>query len=767
MAGGNHTVVVTDTDIAGNVATTTLTFTLQLPTETTAQVVADTCATNAMLCASGPSVTQSAAATAVSIAGITSTAAPAQVSYDAQLKVETPALGGSVATAVVATPAVAAGTMVKSETASVAAAVEAKAEVRPTASTATNGSLESTLNAAAPTDSGKAVLSQAKAADAQKSSAELKVESSKAAGEARKIASEAKAATSVATVAVVAAKAAVAEVKKADTAVKAADVVIRKADAVVKQAEADVKAAKTPEQKVQAETRKVTAEAQRSEAQGKRAEAEAKKPEVEAKLAAAQSKQAEAQSKEARSASKQAESEAKQAAAEAKDAPTPELKVAAERKADDKRIEAIQYKAQAEVKQSKSEVKLAQADAHQTKAEAKKTEAQAYQADAEAKKAELKPGPESKTVVQAKRAEAEGKQKQAEAKNAEADTKLASSERKQQEVRGELAKVFGRTPGQLPYEKLAEIAAVRHEVKSEILQSALDMLQQIPNAADLPACGAGIEACIPSAASVAESAGRLAALTAKSVPPQPQASFVPEIRRKVAVVIGINKYADRLIPSLETAVPDAKAVAAALKDKLGYEVRMVEDATRVDIVKALNAVAREVGPNDSVTVYYAGHGYLDEQAGRKTGYWIPSDASVQSPKKWINNNDIAKLLKNIPAKQVMLVSDSCYSGNLVESRSSIAAKSPQEILQQRSVAMMSSGGEEPVSDDGRDGHSIFAWNLLKAIDKVENYQTGATLFEGVREGITQAYPQVPQYGASTAAGHTAGGDYLFEKRSYK
>jgi len=194
---------------------------------------------------------------------------------------------------------------------------------------------------------------------------------------------------------------------------------------------------------------------------------------------------------------------------------------------------------------------------------------------------------------------------------------------------------------------------------------------------------------------------------------------------------------------------------------------MVEDATRVDIVKALNAVAREVGPNDSVTVYYAGHGYLDEQAGRKTGYWIPSDASVQSPKKWINNNDIAKLLKNIPAKQVMLVSDSCYSGVLVESRSSIAGKSPQEILKQRSVAMMSSGGEEPVSDDGREGDSIFAWNLLKAIDKVENYQTGATLFEGIREGVTQAYPQVPQYGASTAAGHTAGGDYLLEKRSYK
>jgi len=56
---------------------------------------------------------------------------------------------------------------------------------------------------------------------------------------------------------------------------------------------------------------------------------------------------------------------------------------------------------------------------------------------------------------------------------------------------------------------------------------------------------------------------------------------------------------------------------------------------------------------------------------------------------------------------------------------------------------------------------------MDALKKVDNYQPGVKLFDGVRQGVIDEFPQVPQYGASTAAGHTAGGDYLFEVRSYK
>ena len=204
-------------------------------------------------------------------------------------------------------------------------------------------------------------------------------------------------------------------------------------------------------------------------------------------------------------------------------------------------------------------------------------------------------------------------------------------------------------------------------------------------------------------------------------------------------------------------------------EKLGYEVLMVHNGTRADIIRAINKVADETGSNDSVMVYYAGHGYEDKKT--KVGYWIPSDASSKSPSNWVSSSDINKMLGSIPAKQVMLVSDSCFSGALTKEHevtsASVAGESVQEILGKRSVTVMSSGGDEPVVDEGKEGHSIFAWHLIDKLNKVENYKGGTGVFDAVREGVDKEEVfQQPQYGASLSAGHVAGGDYLFEVRKY-
>ena len=232
-------------------------------------------------------------------------------------------------------------------------------------------------------------------------------------------------------------------------------------------------------------------------------------------------------------------------------------------------------------------------------------------------------------------------------------------------------------------------------------------------------------------------------------------------------MIGINNYADANIPALETALPDARAVGDSLKNQLGYDVKTLSNASRADIVIALNQLAREVGPNDSVTVYYAGHGYLSEK--NNTGYWIPADAKSTSPDNWISNNDVAKLLNNIPAKQVMLVSDSCYSGSLAKEQtvSSRGSVDPNAILAKRSVTVMSSGGEEPVSDEGKDGHSIFAYSFMNALKTVSKFDPASNLFDAVKAQVTKEFPQNPQYAGSASAGHTPGGDFLVEVRSYQ
>ena len=231
------------------------------------------------------------------------------------------------------------------------------------------------------------------------------------------------------------------------------------------------------------------------------------------------------------------------------------------------------------------------------------------------------------------------------------------------------------------------------------------------------------------------------------------------------MVIGVNNYADKSIPQLSNAVGDAQAVGALFGSTLGYETVVIKDATRKSVVGALNKLAVELGPKDSVTIYYAGHGELIEATG--LGYWQLADSDAKRPETWLSNADIGRLVAQIGASQVALISDSCYSGSLVASeriRATAGQIDPQAVLSRKSVVVMSSGGNEPVFDEGKNGHSPFAWNLMNTLKQVSSWQAGGNVFERVRFAVAKELPQRPQYGSSSAAGHQAGGDYLFEQR---
>lgn len=286
----------------------------------------------------------------------------------------------------------------------------------------------------------------------------------------------------------------------------------------------------------------------------------------------------------------------------------------------------------------------------------------------------------------------------------------------------------------------------RHQSRTLLYQQALEELRKNPKAADLPDCTQpSAQACIP-----ASSSG------------QDTPTGHSPTGKKRALLIGNNQYSPP-IPPLETPIHDTGAIAQMLKQRFGYEVQTVTNAGKSAIAAALHQLARETRQNDSVLVLYAGHGYLMEDT--KMGFWIPVDASVKTATNWISNTDIARFLQAIPARQMILISDSCFSGSLTREQAvkSGARLNRTEILQRRSVLVMSSGGDEPVSDEGKDGHSIFAWSLIQALEKVEGSALGYDLFRTVHQQVTSEYPQEPNYGAVLSAGHREGGDYLLER----
>lgn len=307
---------------------------------------------------------------------------------------------------------------------------------------------------------------------------------------------------------------------------------------------------------------------------------------------------------------------------------------------------------------------------------------------------------------------------------------------------------------------LAQMQALdvqRHQARTLLYREALEELRKNPAAADVPVCPAG-----------AMPAGTLClAREDEPAPPPPAeakpvaAAKAPMPRRRLAVLIGNNGYRSP-IPELETPIADVQRIGGVLQSQYGFETRILKNAGKADIVEALNRVAREATPDDSVLLFYAGHGYLMDDT--HMGFWIPVDASVKTATGWISNTDISKLLAAIKARQLILVSDSCFSGSLTKEQkvSYGGTPKPEEVLQRRSVLVLSSGGEEPVSDEGKEGHSIFAWNLIRTLQAANGITPGYEVYRTVHGSVIKDYPQEPQYGAVVSAGHAAGGEYLFD-----
>lgn len=237
-----------------------------------------------------------------------------------------------------------------------------------------------------------------------------------------------------------------------------------------------------------------------------------------------------------------------------------------------------------------------------------------------------------------------------------------------------------------------------------------------------------------------------------------------------ALVIGIGAY--RNLPRLDTAVADAEAVAEVLDRRYGFKVTLLREATRYDILSALNTLRGKLTEQDNLLIYYAGHGELDKVNMR--GQWLPVDAERTSTANWISNVAITDILNAMNTRHVMVVSDSCYSGSLT--RSTMASLDAglsddkraawfEALASKRSRTALTSGGLAPVLDSGGGGHSVFARAFLDVLRQNASLLEGQRLYQELSARVTFAarnfqFEQMPQYAPIKFAGHEAG-DFFF------
>jgi peptidoglycan hydrolase-like protein with peptidoglycan-binding domain len=231
--------------------------------------------------------------------------------------------------------------------------------------------------------------------------------------------------------------------------------------------------------------------------------------------------------------------------------------------------------------------------------------------------------------------------------------------------------------------------------------------------------------------------------------------------RYYALVIGNNGY--KKLPKLNTAVEDAKAVAATLESKYGFTVSLLTDASEEQVIGALAELRHTLTPKDNLLIYYAGHGWYDEGAER--GYWLPVDAVADNQSHWISNADITDVLKAMQAKHVLVVADSCYSGSLTRGLAIGTGSSSyyEDIVARRARTVLTSGGLEPVLDAGGGGHSVFAKAFLDALQANNGVIDGEGIYHKVYDEVRLNAEQEPGYGNIRLAGHD-GGDFLFVRK---
>jgi hypothetical protein len=244
--------------------------------------------------------------------------------------------------------------------------------------------------------------------------------------------------------------------------------------------------------------------------------------------------------------------------------------------------------------------------------------------------------------------------------------------------------------------------------------------------------------------------------------------------RYYAVVIGNNEYQN--YPTLQTATNDAEDVATILKEKFGFETQFIRNADRYTILSALNEVKRKLTDKDNLLIYYAGHGERD--ISTLQGYWLPVDAEQENTANWISNSAISGLLNTMPAKHILVVADSCYSGSMT--RSSIAKLDIQlndkdqekwlkVMAKTASRTVLTSGGIAPVLDSGGGSNSVFARAFLDQLEQanglIDAYKIYLNISPLVQKNAANiGFEQSPTYAPIKFTGHS-GGEFIFVKSS--
>ena len=193
-----------------------------------------------------------------------------------------------------------------------------------------------------------------------------------------------------------------------------------------------------------------------------------------------------------------------------------------------------------------------------------------------------------------------------------------------------------------------------------------------------------------------------------------------------AVIVGVENYRD--LPRVDYATRDAKAVKEYLVKALGYRedniVMLLDDrVTRSQLEARLEKwLQKQVGDQEDaeVFVYYGGHGAPDPNTGQSFLVPYDGDPSFLEITAYPVNR-LYKVLGDLPAKRVVVVVDSCFSGSggrsvIAKGTRPMLISVTDPVIASSNLIVLSAAAGNQISSAYMDKrHGLFTYYFLKGI----------------------------------------------------
>ena len=193
------------------------------------------------------------------------------------------------------------------------------------------------------------------------------------------------------------------------------------------------------------------------------------------------------------------------------------------------------------------------------------------------------------------------------------------------------------------------------------------------------------------------------------------------LRESHALLVGVTRYEDRSgWPSLPGVREDVSVVASALQEH-GLQVRILRDPSKGELEDAMDEFffTTPKSPASRSVFYYAGQGATLKTNGGHRGFPVPSaapSAAEDSRSFWRHAVSMARFQEyanESPARHVMFLFDSCFSGTVFEVvRSGVTRGSVKERIREKSRVFVAAGdADQEVPDE-----SLFRRAFVHALE---------------------------------------------------